>query len=76
MPKVEKNQINLTKCFCLKCPSYNDCAKGKAERLYCSLAIGKSACEYKMNGCFCSGCPVHRENDLKSGYYCQLESAE
>ena len=76
MPKVEKNEANLNKCFFFYCPSYNVCAKGKIERLYCAGEIGKSSCEYKRNGCICGGCPVHMENDLKAGYYCINGSAD
>ena len=76
MPKVEKNDANLNRCFCPKCPSYNECAKGKIERLYCAGEIGKSSCQYKMNGCLCGGCLVHRENGLKAGYYCIKGSAD
>lgn len=70
MPKVEKTELNLGKCPCPNCPSYNECAKGKIELLYCAEETGKSACQYKMNGCICGGCPVHRDNGLKAGYYC------
>lgn len=76
MPKVEKNEANMHKCFCPNCPSYNECAKEKTERLYCAGEIGKSSCKYKMNGCICGGCPVHRENNLQAGYYCINGSAD
>lgn len=70
MAKVEVNESNLKKCVCPACPSYNECAKGKKELLYCAEAIGKSSCEYKMSGCICGGCPVQKENNLKAGAYC------
>ena len=76
MTLVEKNDENLKKCSCPKCPSYNDCAKEKQERLYCATSIGKSKCAYKMNGCICMMCPVHVKFNLKSGYYCINGSAE
>jgi hypothetical protein len=76
MPKVEKNEANIKKCFCPHCPSYNECAKEKTENLYCAGEIGKSACEFKMNGCLCGGCQVYRENNLKAGYYCINGSAD
>lgn len=76
MSIVEKNEANLNACFCPRCPSYNECAKEKMERLYCAEEIGKSGCEYKMNGCLCGGCPVHAKSELKSGYYCINGSAE
>lgn len=67
---VEKTPKNLAACVCANCPSYNDCSRGKEELLFCSNAVGKSACAYKMNGCLCGACPVHKEHELKSGYYC------
>jgi hypothetical protein len=70
MAKVIKNSVNEKKCICPNCPSYNSCAEGKKEVLYCADEVGKSACEYKMNGCICGGCPVYSENNLKEGYYC------
>lgn len=76
MSKVEKNNDNFNQCFCLNCPSYNECAKEKTEKLYCSEEIGKSACDYKMNGCLCGGCPVYKNNNLKTGYYCLRGSAD
>lgn len=76
MPKVEKNEGNMQNCSCPGCPSYNECAKGKAEVLYCAGEIGKSACEYQKNGCICGACPVHTEFALESGYYCIQGSAD
>jgi hypothetical protein len=76
MPKVAKNETNLKKCPCPECPSYNECAGGKKEVLYCAEEIGKSACDYAMEGCICGPCPVHVENNLLSGYYCIGGSAE
>ena len=76
MPKVIKNEVNIKKCICHNCPSYNECAKGKKEKLYCAEEIGKSVCAYNMNGCICGGCPVHMENNLKAGYYCIHGSAD
>jgi hypothetical protein len=76
MPKVEKNQKNIEDCACTRCPSYNECAKGKKEILYCAREIGKSSCKYEMNGCVCGACVVHNKCNLKSGYYCIKGSAE
>ena len=75
MPKVEKNEANAVKCSCPGCPSYNVCAKGKAENLYCADENGKSPCPYKMDGCVCGACPIHAEFLLKNGYYCLKGSA-
>ena len=76
MALVEKTDENLKKCFCPNCPSYNDCAKGKKENLYCAKSNGKSTCQYKKNGCICMACPVHAACNLKAGYYCINGSAE
>lgn len=76
MPKIEKNEININKCTCPNCPSYNECTKGKMERLYCAGEIGKSNCEIQKNGCICGGCPVYIENGLKELYYCIRGSAD
>lgn len=75
MPHVDKNQENADKCKCPACPSYNNCAKEKSETLYCAEEIGKSECQYQMNGCLCGSCPVHQGNSLKNGYYCLHGSA-
>lgn len=76
MSKVEKNETNLKNCVCPNCPSYNECAKGKQEVLYCAGDVGKSACEYKLNGCICGGCPVEKQNNISAGYYCIHGSAD
>jgi len=76
MAEIEKNQANINNCSCAACPSYNDCSRGKTEKLFCAKEIGKSSCEYKMNGCVCGNCPVHKENDLQAGYYCLHGSAD
>jgi hypothetical protein len=75
MPVVAKNEINLASCSCLSCPSYNECAKDKLEKLYCASEVGRSACKYKMNGCICGSCQVHKDNNLANGYYCLNGSA-
>ena len=76
MPKVTKNEANLKQCACPQCPSYNECARGKDERLYCAAEIGRSACDYKMNGCICGSCAVHRICQLTKGYYCLETTTE
>lgn len=69
MPKIEKNQENISFCQCNKgCPSFNDCAKKANQGLYC--AAGKSNCNLKMNGCSCGSCQVFKKNHLKAGYFC------
>lgn len=76
MTLIEKNDANMQKCTCPDCPSYNECAKGKAEVLYCAAEIGKSGCPYPMQGCVCGACPVHSEGELRALYYCIHGSAE
>lgn len=76
MYKVEKNETNLENCSCPGCPSHNDCAKKKNEKLFCAAAIGKSTCDISKNGCICGGCPVHEKFNLVSGYYCKQGSAD
>ena len=75
MPVVTKNETNLTNCSCPSCPSYNECAKDKLEKLYCASEVGRSTCKYKMNGCVCGSCQVHKDNHLANGYYCLNGSA-
>ena len=75
MAKLSSIPKNRSACACAECPSYNDCARGKKELLYCADEVGKSACEYGMSGCICGGCPIHEQFKLKSGYYCIHGSA-
>ena len=65
----QDNQENLAQCICEGCKVYNECARGKNEKLYC--AKGKSECEldYKKI-CICGACPVYEANDLKGGFFC------
>jgi len=69
MAKVIDNEINLAQCRCIDCPTHNECAKAKDERLFCRRGIG--FCAYKNNGCICPGCVVYRNNKLKYNYYCK-----
>ncbi len=75
MPKLPNTPKNQSACVCAGCPSYNECAKGNRELLYCADGVGKSGCEYSMNGCICGGCPIYERYKLKSGYYCVHGSA-
>jgi methylamine---glutamate N-methyltransferase subunit C len=74
MTKIENNEENKALCFCLKCPSMNDCGVDKKEILFC--AMGAGVCNYKNNGCICGSCKVYRDNKLKNGYYCKKGSSE
>jgi hypothetical protein len=66
---MEKNQA---RCVCAKCPTYDDCSKGKGELLYC--VTGKSSCTLSKTGCICPTCPVTQEIGLKHAYYCTAGS--
>jgi hypothetical protein len=76
MSKVINNQANLSQCVCPTCPSYNTCAKDKHEVLFCAISLKQRACKYDKNGCTCGDCPVHKSNNLESGYYCIYGSAD
>jgi hypothetical protein len=56
------------KCVCMKCPTYNDCMKGKHEVLFC--ATGKTGCSPTKKACICPTCPVTPMMGLKNMYYC------
>lgn len=76
MAIVKNNPENLKKCSCPNCPTYNECAKEKEELLFCAQEIGKGTCQYKMNGCICPVCPIHKENNLGASFYCIYGSAD
>lgn len=56
------------KCICGKCPTYNDCMKGRQEALFC--ANGKTGCATVKKGCLCAACPVTPMMGLKHALYC------
>jgi len=58
----------MAKCICGKCPTYNDCMKGKKEGLFC--ALGKTGCAVTKKACLCPTCPVTPQMGLSHGYYC------
>ena len=66
---VPNNQLNLQKCICKTCPSYNSCMKTEREGLFCSR--GATNCVFSENGCMCGQCPVARDFELDGGYYCR-----
>jgi hypothetical protein len=74
MAKAEDTKENLEKCHCPKCPTLNDCGRGKGEALFC--VHGLTDCGFSRNGCICGGCLVRRDNHLKGFYYCLNGSAE
>jgi len=55
-------------CVCGRCPTYNDCMKGKKEAMFCWN--GKSSCKPPKKGCLCQTCPVTPMMGLKHGIYC------
>jgi hypothetical protein len=65
-----KNTVSglMAKCICGKCPTSNDCMKGKKEALFCEL--GKTGCGVTKKVCLCPTCPVTSMLGLKHGYYC------
>jgi Protein of unknown function (DUF2769) len=66
---IEKNKAI---CICGRCPSYDNCAKGKKELLFC--ATGRSACRLTKNTCICPYCPVTPMIGLTHEYYCIIGS--
>jgi hypothetical protein len=59
---------NKALCVCGKCPTYDDCAKGKKEILYC--VTGRSDCTLTKKACICPTCPITPMLGLKHAYYC------
>ena len=57
-----------SRCQCPPCPTYAQCAKEKGELAFCLSK--KSSCIEEMKVCFCPGCPVHKQLDLRYMYYC------
>ena len=66
--RPEDNAQNADRCLCPGCPTYDDCMKGKGEKIFCSR--GETECGPAPNGCICPECPVWMENKLKDRYYC------
>ena len=62
-------------CVCPTCPTYNDCAKGKKENVFC--ITGKSGdCITIELGCLCPTCPLAQNYDIGVIYnfYCHRGS--
>ena len=70
---VPDTEENREKCRCPDCPVYNDCIKGKNEKLFC--AMGKTDCEIEKKGCLCLHCPIEIEYRLNSFFYCDKGAA-
>ena len=57
------------KCICRDCPTYNPCADGAGELLYCVL--GESfRCITEDVGCICPSCPLVDELGLLDLTFC------
>ncbi len=58
-------------CICEGCPTYNSCATGAGELLYC--LTGKSfRCITEDLGCICPSCPLVDEMGLENLTFCLL----
>lgn len=73
MSKPDDNDQNTSRCRCPGCPTYNDCMRGKGERLFCGR--GATDCDPSANGCICGDCPVWSDYDLSSYYFCMEGAA-
>lgn len=71
--KVDDDQDNADRCICPGCPTYDDCMRGKDERLFC--ARGSTPCGPKAHGCICGDCPVWAQYRLDSYYFCMEGAA-
>jgi aldose sugar dehydrogenase len=72
--KVPDTQENASRCMCPGCPTYDDCMRGKQQRLFCSR--DKTDCGPKARSCICGECPVWNDYDLGEYYFCLEGSAE
>lgn len=73
MSRPNDEEQNTSRCLCPGCPTYNDCMRSNAERLYCGR--GQTSCEPSSNGCICPECPVWSDYDLSDTYYCMQGAA-
>jgi hypothetical protein len=63
-----------TMCICVKCPTYNACARNAKEMVFC--LVGKSfACISEQKTCNCPTCPLTSECGLKHTSFC-MKGAE
>jgi hypothetical protein len=67
----EKLPMVKEMCICEKCPTYSpeETVDG-----FCHALVGQSKVITQEKGCDCPKCPVHRDMDLKNGYYCTRKS--
>ena len=67
----EKTRELRAECICGGCPTYNPCAGGSDELLYC--LTGKSfRCITEDLGCVCPSCPLVDELGLETLTFCIL----
>lgn len=71
--RVPQINENFNRCLCPVCPTYTStfCAdeeEESREKMFCS--IGQASCALDQNGCICGDCPVWKEYELTSNYYC------
>lgn len=59
---------NCELCRCVDCPSYNDCAGEKEERVFCILS--GSGCISELRGCLCGDCEVAQRMGMTTSRYC------
>jgi aldose sugar dehydrogenase len=56
------------KCICMRCPTYDECARNGKELIYCME--GKSKCKLQKYGCVCGSCPVEKLAGFTGSYFC------
>ncbi len=67
--RKEYMAVKKAACTCPKCPSYNRCAEGSKELVYC--ITGKSPlCIAENHGCTCTDCAVPSGLGLKYRNFC------
>ncbi|OPX69643.1 MAG: hypothetical protein A4E38_01612 [Methanoregulaceae archaeon PtaB.Bin108] len=60
-------------CCCPDCPSYNECAKGDQELLYCVLGMS-IRCIREDRHCTCPECPLYSLLGLTGKDFCMKGS--
>jgi len=63
--ETDPKRIAISKCICRACPSYVD---EELKKGFCF--VGKSSHIKAEKGCICGGCPVKKEQNLESYYFC------
>ncbi len=84
--KVEKTELNASRCICLDCPSYTTGCKiknimqtntrstgvlqNKTHYEKMFCAFEKSNCIHLNKGCLCENCTNYHDYDLKRQNWC------